>query len=130
MINCPNCGQPVPDGQRYCGNCGTDVQAARAASAPPTASNEPQPAPYAYPQPSPYDYEMHPSAEPSLAGNRVLIVAVLILGVCCAFLCGIAFGFEGLPSVFGIGSAPAPRPTLTPSSLKLLQDLMMIVDMA
>lgn len=149
MVTCPNCGTSVRDGQRFCGNCGTDVQAASSAATPPRASEAPD-MPYAYSQPSGYgqqgggyapsggygqsssgyDYENPPLGGGTPPGRMIIIAGALILAVCCAFACGLAFGFEIIPDILGLGGA-APttpvRPTTfpTPSSfLPLLHWLM------
>ena len=119
MVNCPNCGHPVPDNQRFCGNCGSDVQPPPVA--PPGVSiGEGQTAPYAYSQPMGYGYEQQPAAEPARpAGRMVIVIAVLILAACCAFACGILFGFELSPMLFP-SSTPAPTPRVSPTREGLL----------
>ncbi len=139
MVTCPSCGRPVPEGQKFCGSCGTDVQAALRAqpSAPPS---EEQGSPYAYQQTGGYSqsggygqtggygYESQYESEPPPQGNRMIVIAgAIILAVCCAFACGLVFGFEIIPDVaqaLGFGGAaaggtpvPTPRFTPTPSSL-------------
>jgi len=53
---CPNCGSPVAAGERFCGECGTDLtkyqQGANRAVVPPSSqpSSQPQQAPYQQPQ--------------------------------------------------------------------------------
>lgn len=123
MINCPNCGYPIPDNQRFCGNCGTEVKAATPpAPTPPTGApiGEGQPAPYAYSQPSGYGYEAQPLAETPrpVVGRMILVLVVLLLAACCALLCGILIGFELSPVLFP-GVTPAPR-TPTRESLLLV----------
>lgn len=124
MINCPNCGYPVPDNQRFCGNCGTDVKAAAPAPVPtpPTGApiGEGQPAPYAYSQPSGYGYEAQPLAETPrpVVGRMIIVLVVLLLAACCALLCGILIGFELSPILFP-SSTPVPR-TPTRESLLLV----------
>ena len=120
---CPNCGQPVREGQRFCGACGTDVPAALNAAAASRSSGEStsyggeSSSPDAYSQPPDYGYVTPPSNDPP-AGRRLLIIAgALILAICCAFACGLLFGFELIPDLLGIGGAagPAPRPTTVPT---------------
>ncbi len=127
MINCPYCGQPVLEGQRFCGSCGKDVQSALRAS--PVVNNPPvgeeHSTPYAYSQPSGYGYEHQPPAEPPAAGRMIIIVGAVLLAVCCAFACGLLFGFEIIPDIgqfMGLGGAPGatPRPTFTPTPSSLL----------
>ena len=118
MITCPNCGSPVRESQQFCGNCGTDVQAALAASpAPATAGEEAQSSPYAYSESSAgfggdYQQPLRP------ANTRLIIIGVAIVVLaCCMFACGLAFGFEFIPDMLGIGSGagPKPSPTSTPA---------------
>ena len=113
MINCPNCGHPVPDNQRFCGNCGSDVRPAAPATPPGVPIGEGQTTPYAYSQPTGYGYEPQPISEPTRAVTRmIIIVAVVILAACCAFACGILIGFEMSPILLpGNTPAPTPRPT-------------------
>lgn len=126
MINCPYCGHPVLEDQKFCGSCGKDIQAAvrptPAASNPPTG--EAQSTPYAYPQPSGYGFEPLPAEQP-LAGRMIVIIGAVLLAVCCAFACGLLFGFEIIPDVagiagFGSSAGPTPRPTFTPTPVSLL----------
>ncbi|MEW5718007.1 MAG: zinc ribbon domain-containing protein [Chloroflexota bacterium] len=114
MVNCPNCHHPVPDNQRFCGNCGSDVSAAQAANPPGTPIGEGQAAPYAYAQPAGYGYEPQSTSDAPrpVAGRMIVMIAVLILAACCAFACGILIGFEASPIVFPSSTpAPTPRPT-------------------
>ncbi|MBI5034826.1 MAG: zinc ribbon domain-containing protein [Chloroflexi bacterium] len=120
MVNCPNCGHAVPSTQRFCGNCGNDLQASAVSQGIPVS--EQQPAPYAYSQPSGYGYEAYPSEAPrSPAPRMILIGGVVVIALCCAFSCGLLLGFELIPDLLGIGGAtapkPTPRPTVTPQSL-------------
>ncbi len=133
MINCPYCGQPVQEGQRFCGSCGKDVQAAIHAT--PVANNPPseeQSAPYAYSQPSGYGYEPFPQAQPPVAGRMIVIIGAVLLAVCCAFACGLLFGFEIIPDVAGVvglggAAGPTPRPTFTPTPSSLLPSIQYIL---
>jgi len=120
LVNCPNCDHPVPDNQRFCGNCGADVRAASPAATPGAPIGEGQSAPYAYSQPSGYGYEPQPAAEPARpAGRIIVIIAVLVLAACCAFMCGTLFGFELSPMLFP-SSTPAPTPRVSPTREGLL----------
>lgn len=85
--------------------------------------------PYAYAQPSGYGYDTQPPSESPAAGRTMLVVGILLLSVCCAFACGLAFGFEIIPTMLGLGPVPAakPTPTPTPSSLNLLQMLVRFI---
>lgn len=121
MINCPNCGHAVPSSQRFCGNCGADVQTAPVApQGVPIA--EQQAAPYAYSQPSGYDYGAYPVEAPRSGAPRILLIGgVVIIALCCAFACGLLLGFELIPDILGIGGGaavkPTPRFTPTPQSM-------------
>ncbi len=132
MINCPYCGQPVLEGQRFCGSCGKEVPvqpAVRAAPAAPVAPvfNNPPPsegqaAPYAYAQPSGYSYEPLPPTQPPMAGRMIVVIGAVLLALCCTLAFGICLGFEIIPTLLeavGMRGAapPAPRPTVSPSSL-------------
>ena len=129
MITCPNCGQSVRESQRFCGTCGTDVQAALSAASPGRAAADEPGMPYAYSQPSGYGYENQlPPEQPR--GRMFVIAAALILAVCCAFACGLVFGFEIIPDLLGIGgAAPAttPRPGITPTPSSLLPILQYLI---
>jgi hypothetical protein len=115
LVNCPTCGHPVPDNQRFCGNCGSDVRAAAPAAPQGTPIGEEQSAPYAYSQPTGYGYEQQPIAEaPRPAGRIIIIVAVLILAACCAFACGLLIGFEASPMLFP-ATTPGATPRVTPT---------------
>lgn len=122
MVICPNCGHSVADSQRFCGNCGADVQAALAHAAPrgtPISDNEP--APYAYAQPM-YGQEYQPVESGPKTGRFILIGAIALIAMCCVFACGLALGFEIIPDLLGIGGAsgvvPSPvKATPTPQSL-------------
>ncbi len=128
MINCPYCGQPVLEGQKFCGSCGKDVQAAVRAS--PVANNPPpgeeQATPYAYPQPSGYGYEPLPPVQPPVAGRTIITIAAVLLALCCVFSCGILLGFEIIPTTLefmglrGAAAGPTPRPIFTPTPSSLL----------
>ncbi len=122
MINCPNCGNPVREDAKFCGNCGIDVQAALAASQQ-AAPSEAQPTPYAYPQQPPTfgGFDFRREAERSPMTGRILIVAVIVIAVACAFCCGILFGFEILSPMFPPGPTPRPSATPTKESLQLLE---------
>ncbi len=132
MINCPFCGQPVLEGQRFCGSCGKEVPAQPAVRAVPVAPpapvyNQPPPAegqaaPYAYAQPPSYGYEPLPPAPSPMGGRTVVVIGAVLLALCCTLAFGICLGFEIIPTLLetvGIrGAAPAaPRPTIPPSSL-------------
>ncbi len=119
MVNCPTCGHPVPDKQRFCGNCGADVRAtAPVAPTPPagTPIGEGQSAPYAYSQPTGYSYESPSYSETPrpVAGRMIIVIVVLLLAACCALMCGILIGFELSPMLFP-SSTPGPTPRVTPT---------------
>jgi hypothetical protein len=57
----------------------------------------------------------------------IIIVGAVLLAVCCAFACGLLFGFEIIPDIAafmglsGAGPAgPTPRPTFTPTPSSML----------
>ncbi len=124
MVNCPNCGHANPTNQRFCGSCGTDIQAALASRGTPVS--EQQQSPYAYSQPQTYGgYEAY--AEPASRGplRLVIVIGILLLVACCAFACGILIGFELIPGLLGIGGGaatprPTPRVTPTPQSMLMI----------
>ncbi len=122
MINCPNCGNPVREDAKFCGNCGVDVQAALAA-AQHAATSEPQPAQYAYPQPQPAfgGFDFRRDGERSPMVGRILIVAVIVIAVACAFCCGLVFGFEVISPMFPSGPTPRPSATPTKETLQLFE---------
>lgn len=134
MVTCPNCGAAVRESQRFCGTCGTDVPAALAAAAPSSRATAPmsgeQSSPYAYQSESGYGQSQVPYssydpsfASPPPAGGRMMIIAgAIILALCCAFACGLIFGFELIPDLLGMGaSTPVPpRPTSAPTPSSLL----------
>ncbi|MBI4790260.1 MAG: hypothetical protein HY782_24765 [Chloroflexi bacterium] len=123
LVTCPNCGQSVRESQRFCGTCGTDVQAALRAAAPASTAAEEESVPYAYTQPTGYGYESAPPAQAPLGNRMIVVVGALILAVCCAFACGLVLGFEIIPDLMGLGApsvGPTPRPTGAPTPSSLL----------
>lgn len=119
MVNCPNCGHANESTQRFCGSCGTDIQAALASRGTPVSNQ--QPSPYAYSQPAPYGYE--PYTEPSRGPMRlILVIGVILLVACCAFACGLLIGFELIPTLLGVSGTPVPKPTprVTPTPQSML----------
>ncbi len=133
MINCPNCGRPVLEGQKFCGACGADVQAAMHPSSGSVPPGEEQMAPYAYAQSAGYGYETEPPDEKPLGGRMLVIGGALLLAMCCVFACGLVFGFEIIPDVaqfmgFGGGSAsPGPKAPTTPTPTSLLLSLRYLI---
>ncbi len=127
MITCPTCGRPVAENQRFCGNCGTDVQAAlayRAASQNPPVSPAPLPptAPtYSY---DPGSYISAPVIQRRLSPT---MVALIILGVGTLCLCcGLVFGGAFVYWFFPTQSLPAPTPTPTPAALNLFINILKV----
>ncbi len=150
MITCPNCGSLVREGQRFCGTCGTDVTAAATSAHPTESAEEERSSPYAYPSQGGYGQSsggygqstgsygestggystgstrfggLDSLGTQSPMGGRLMIIAgALILAICCAFACGLIFGFELIPDLLGIGggSAVPPRPTTVPTPIGLL----------
>ena len=122
MVNCPNCGHTVPSSQRFCGNCGADVQASTVPQGVPVS--EQQPAPYAYSQPAGYGYDPYPTQAPRSGAPRLILIgAVVVMALCCALACGILLGFELIPDLLGIGggaAVPKPTPRFTPTPQSML----------
>lgn len=124
MINCPNCGRPVPDNQRFCGNCGTDVQAALASRAqaqnPPAAPSASTPAStYGY-EPNYYDYSPAPPRRPAMPIVWLIVAGVAILCLCC----GLIIGGLAAYAFFPYQSVPSPSPSPTPEGLNLIRFLL------
>lgn len=120
MITCPSCGQKVSEGQRFCGWCGTDVQAVprppQVAAAAHSTEEQPD-IQYAYNEPSGYGYDMPPMSEGQRTPRMVVLIVALLLAVACAFCCGLIFGFEIIPDILGLGSAaPATKTTPVPAT--------------
>lgn len=138
MINCPNCGNPVREDTRFCGNCGIDIQAALAAQqqamaqqqalAQQSAMNQqiPQYGGSNYPiQTMPNyggGYDLRQEERSPITG-RLIIAGVLVIAVACAFCAGCVFGFEILSPMFPPTPAAPARATATPQSLNLLYQL-------
>ncbi len=127
MITCPTCGRPVPENQRFCGNCGTDVQAAiayRAASQNPPAPPAPSPSTggvYSY---DPGSYIYAPVIQRRLSPTMVALI-VLGVGTLC-LCCGLVFGGAFAYWFFPTQSVAAPTPTPTPASLNLFITLLRV----
>lgn len=134
MINCPNCGSPVRDDAKFCGNCGIDVQAALAAqeqamAAQAAATFQPpppvQPIQQAYPlQTTNYGGYGFAREERSPMQGRLLIAAVLVIAVACAFCCGVLFGlwiFDFLPT-----APPKITPTPTRQTFEFIQTVIQL----
>ena len=121
---CPNCGHVNPASQRFCGNCGTDVQAAAPHGTP---ISEQQSAPYAYSAPSAYGYDQ-PYDEPSKKPMRLILIGVVVVfALCCAFACGLLLGFEIIPTMLGVGATPKPTPKVTPTPQSMLMILQYLI---
>ena len=128
MITCPNCHQLSREGQRFCGSCGFDLQSAPPVPAPRMAPvGEGQPSPYAYQQQPPayggFESRLPTNGGQSPAMRFILIGAAVLIVACCMFACGLVFGFEVIPIVFGSGTTPTPRPRGTPTPTGLLPTL-------
>jgi hypothetical protein len=126
LVTCPNCGQPVREGQKFCGACGAEIPAPAGASSVPPSPDQEQAAPYAYEPPPAYGYEAQQPPAP-FGGRMVLAGGVLLLALCCALACGILLGILVAPDVlefFGFRTVPVPRITParvpTPTGLNLL----------
>jgi len=123
LVTCPNCGHSNLSTQKFCGNCGTDIQAALAPQAAPVS--EQQPAPYAYSQPTGFGYEPYAEPQRSVAPRLILIGGIMLIALCCALACGLLLGFELIPDLLGIGGGvttpkPTPRFTPTPQSMMFI----------
>lgn len=121
MINCPNCGTPVREDAKFCGNCGIDVPAALAAQEQALAAQAAatfqqaqiaQPIPQAYPlQTTNYGGYGYGREERSPMQGRLLIAAVLVVAVACAFCCGMLV----MAAFFEYAAPGAPKPTPSPT---------------
>ncbi len=137
MTNCPTCGRSVAENQRFCGNCGTDVQAAIAyrANVPnaPTAPRDEIPTPVSTSAPdantSPYvntnlyandarAYDLPAPVRRMPVASWVVIAGVALFCLCCGLVLGTIFGIE-LPDIFpGIMPPPTvPTPAATPQTM-------------
>lgn len=123
MITCPNCGRPVPEKQRFCGNCGADVEAMLASRA--AAQNPPSVSPtnspgttYGY-DPSYYDYAPSPARRPAAPIIWLIVAGVAILCLCCGLIIGGLFAYAFFP----YQSVPSANPTPTPEGLNLIISL-------
>lgn len=109
-------------------------------SAPPPAprASEAPDMPYAYSQPSGgYGQSSGLGYEnPSYGGGGtppgrwIIIGGALLLAVCCAFACGLVFGFELIPDLLGMGGAAATtpvRPTIAPTPSSFLPLLHLLI---
>ena len=94
MITCPNCGHQVPEGQRFCGNCGFDVQAALSRQQP----NPTQPPPPTYGSFLPQTYQQYdfldagapPPRRPPIVPITLLLLGFGLVCLCCGILMGFA----------------------------------------
>jgi len=123
LVTCPNCGQSVREGQRFCSACGTDVPAALHSAQTAYAPQEEQPSAYAYNQPASYGYDAMPAEERAGGGRIVIIAGAVILAMCCALAFGFFIGLEAscvLPGNNCGGSAPSAPATRAPEILVLL----------
>jgi zinc ribbon protein len=127
LITCPTCGGPVSENQRFCGNCGTDVQAAMAyrASAQNPPSATPTPADpggvYGY-DPGAYDYTPAARQRPAAAMIWLIVAGVAVVCLCCGLVIGGVASYVFFPTQ----SAPPPTPAPTPEGLNLLMNLLKV----
>jgi hypothetical protein len=135
LINCPNCGTPVHEDAKFCGNCGIDIQAALAAQEQAMAAQaaamyaqqqqqqQPQPIRQTYPLQTTnyggYDFRQE---EGSPMARRLLIVGVLVVAVACAYCCGLMT----MAAFFEFATPSTPKPTPTKQSLELLQMILQL----
>ncbi len=117
-MNCPTCGRPVTEGQRFCGNCGTDVQAAssfRTVQNSAATSQPPPPGSTSYDYDSTADdYTVPATRTPSIAMIALIVAAVAIICLCC----GIVLGGLVTYWLFPVREVPAATPT--PATLLIL----------
>ncbi len=106
-MNCPTCGRPIPEGQRFCGNCGTDVQAVgtyNPGSTPPPPPGSTDAA---------YDYEEqayeYAPAEPRRVSIPLMWLLLAIVAIIC-LCCGLILGALGM---YWLGPTP-PSPATNP----------------
>ncbi len=97
MAKCRYCGAEVPEGDRYCGECGRPMQTA--GPPPPTIV-----APAVLPQ---TPEGVPPAAAPKRKGFPWLVVVLILLGLCV--ICG-----GGGAAVYLLRPTPTPTPTSTP----------------
>lgn len=76
-MTCKQCGQEIPEGQRFCGHCGADQQAA--------PQPDPQPTPQPDPQPQAGGGAPSASILPPSTGTLILRIFAAV----CAVICGV-----------------------------------------
>ncbi len=124
-MNCPYCGNAVPDGAAFCRNCGAKLEAATIpAGLPPQASAEipqepmsPPPGPVMEPMAPPPGFTPGygaPPPPPAKKSNTTLIIVVIlvVLLLCCC--CGLLIAISQMGSVFTdiAGQMLVPTPKL------------------
>ncbi len=122
LTTCPTCGRPVPESQRFCGNCGTDVQAAsayRAAQASPAGAQTPGGLPF-------LGFDQGGFDVAAVRRPSTLIIALIVAGVAIVCLCcGMVFGAAAM---YWLGPVPSSEPVFqpTPESLNQLFNLLQV----
>ncbi len=117
-MTCPTCGRPVAEGQRFCGNCGTDVQAASTLrpvqdEAATSQSAGPGGAGYDY-ESSADDYAPPVPRSPSMPMIALIVAAVALICLCCGMIIG------GLAAYWLFPVREVPAATPTPAALLIL----------
>lgn len=127
LVTCPTCGTSVPDDQRFCGNCGTDVHAAMAFrgtaqnSLGGTAAGSATGGGYGYDTAN-YDYAPSGLQRPTTAMIWLIVAGVAVVCLCCGLVIGGVFSYLFFPTQ----SAPVPTEVPTPEGLNLLLILLRI----
>jgi hypothetical protein len=82
---CKNCGTPLKEGAKFCGNCGTAVAAAGQPAAPVTPAAPPWQSQH---------YASVPPAGTKLSLFRIVLIVIPIQYICCFTF--VAFNFDGI----------------------------------
>ncbi|MFQ6015400.1 MAG: zinc-ribbon domain-containing protein [Anaerolineae bacterium] len=88
-MNCPSCGQEVKAGERFCGNCGAQVEMA---AAPPP----PEPVERAAPPPTPSPPPTAPPPPSRSRRNLWIVIIVVLVILCLCLVCAGVIVFSGV----------------------------------